>query len=98
MIRPRWVSTNPSWLTPIGTYFGEAPELAPRGSLLAPTLIHGAGLAVCWLSGALAGRMFEREAFTLAGDEKFDGGGKGEGNYAYKIENACKLMIDRGQS
>ena len=56
---------SPSWLAPISTYFGEAPELAPRGSLLAPTLIHGAGLAVCWIAGALAARMYEKEAFLL---------------------------------
>ena len=56
---------NPSWLQPIGAYFGEAPELAPRGSFLAPTLIHGAGLAVCWLTGALAAKSFEREAFAV---------------------------------
>ncbi|KAL9181942.1 hypothetical protein ACHAXT_012285 [Thalassiosira profunda] len=56
---------NPSWLLPISSYFGEAPELAPRGSLLAPALIHGAGLAVCWLAGALAARSFEAEAFRL---------------------------------
>lgn len=60
---------NPSWLRPISSYFGEAPELAPRGSLLAPTLIHGAGLAVCWLAGALAARGFERDAFTLKGGQ-----------------------------
>ncbi|KAL3788356.1 hypothetical protein HJC23_009162 [Cyclotella cryptica] len=56
---------SPSWLRPLSSYFGEAPELAPRGSLLAPTLIHGAGLAVCWLAGALAARMYEKEAFSL---------------------------------
>mmetsp|Transcript_21619 Transcript_21619/g.38721 ORF Transcript_21619/g.38721 Transcript_21619/m.38721 type:complete len:314 (+) Transcript_21619:159-1100(+) len=56
---------NPSWLTPISSYFGDAAELAPRGSLLAPTLIHGAGLAVCWLAGALAAKMYERDAFTV---------------------------------
>ena len=55
----------PSWARPISSYFGEAAELAPRGSLLAPTLIHGAGLAVCWLAGALAAKSFERDAFTL---------------------------------
>ena len=32
---------------------------------MAPTLVHGAGLAVCWLAGALAAKMFEKEAFTL---------------------------------
>lgn len=56
---------SPSWLRPLGSYFGEAPELAPRGSLLAPTLIHGAGLAVCWLAGALAAKFYEEESFTL---------------------------------
>jgi hypothetical protein len=64
-----WLVLNqaplPSWLQPISSYFGEAPELAPRGSLLAPALIHGAGLAVCWLLGALAAKSFEQEAFTL---------------------------------
>jgi hypothetical protein len=57
---------SPTWLAPIGRYFGEAPELAPRGSLLAPALIHGAGLAVCWGAGALAARMYEKDAFTLS--------------------------------
>ena len=56
----------PSWARPISSYFGEAAALAPRGSLLAPTLIHGAGLAVCWLAGALAAKSFERDAFTLS--------------------------------
>jgi hypothetical protein len=56
---------SPSWLRPLGSYLGEAPELAPRGSLLAPTLIHGAGLAVCWLAGALAARFYEKESFIL---------------------------------
>lgn len=32
---------------------------------MAPTLIHGAGLAVCWGLGALAARMYEREAYTI---------------------------------
>ncbi|EJK67047.1 hypothetical protein THAOC_11966 [Thalassiosira oceanica] len=45
------------------------------GSLLAPALIHGAGLAVCWLAGALAARSWEREAFTVGPAE----GGEGEG-------------------
>eukprot|EP00581_Thalassiosira_minuscula_P020167 CAMPEP_0183721338 /NCGR_PEP_ID=MMETSP0737-20130205/13645_1 /TAXON_ID=385413 /ORGANISM="Thalassiosira miniscula, Strain CCMP1093" /LENGTH=202 /DNA_ID=CAMNT_0025951327 /DNA_START=362 /DNA_END=970 /DNA_ORIENTATION=+ len=72
-----WLSLNrapnPTWLQPIGSYFGEALELAPRGYALAPTLIHGAGLAVCWLAGALAARMFERDAFTVK--ESKGGGG-----------------------
>jgi hypothetical protein len=32
-------------------------------------LIHGAGLAVCWGAGALAARMYEKEAFTLSNKE-----------------------------
>ena len=67
---------NPSWLVPVSTYFGQAPELAPRGSLLAPALIHGAGLAVCWLAGALAARSFEAEAFRLK-DVEGDGSNVG---------------------
>ena len=70
----------PSWARPISSYFGEATELAPRGSLLAPTLIHGAGLAVCWLAGALAARSFERDAFSLLlpteDNDDYDGAGK----------------------
>eukprot|EP00986_Skeletonema_menzelii_P007416 scaffold2916_cov190-Skeletonema_menzelii.AAC.2 len=62
----------PSWARPISSYFGEAAELAPRGSLLAPTLIHGAGLAVCWLAGALAAKSFERDAFTLTNNNYDD--------------------------
>ena len=62
----------PSWARPISSYFGEAAELAPRGSLLAPTLIHGAGLAVCWLAGALAAKSFERDAFTLTNNNNYN--------------------------
>ena len=65
----------PSWAKPISSYFGEATELAPRGSLLAPTLIHGAGLAVCWLAGALAAKSFERDAFTLTNNSNDNNNG-----------------------
>lgn len=68
---------NPSWLVPVSSYLGEAPELAPRGSLLAPALIHGAGLAVCWLAGALAARSWEREAFTVLPPDDGEGSGVG---------------------
>ncbi|KAL7554629.1 hypothetical protein ACHAWF_018131, partial [Thalassiosira exigua] len=84
---------NPSWLAPISSYFGEAAELAPRGSLLAPTLIHGAGLAVCWLSGALAARMFEKEAFTLAGTEERSDGGQGGGGILDGIGRYSPILI-----
>ena len=72
---------SPSWLHPISGGVGSGGSggnnlfatassslydaFSSRGSLLAPTLVHGAGLAVCWLAGALAAKMFEREAFTL---------------------------------
>jgi hypothetical protein len=51
-------SPFPSWTTPLYDY-----TFMPRGYLLAPTLIHGAGLACCWLLGSLAARGFEREAY-----------------------------------
>eukprot|EP00584_Thalassiosira_punctigera_P000966 CAMPEP_0172538544 /NCGR_PEP_ID=MMETSP1067-20121228/9915_1 /TAXON_ID=265564 ORGANISM="Thalassiosira punctigera, Strain Tpunct2005C2" /NCGR_SAMPLE_ID=MMETSP1067 /ASSEMBLY_ACC=CAM_ASM_000444 /LENGTH=319 /DNA_ID=CAMNT_0013324061 /DNA_START=116 /DNA_END=1075 /DNA_ORIENTATION=- len=76
---------NPTWLQPISSYFGEAPELAPRGSLLAPTLIHGAGLAVCWIAGALAARMYERESFTVKGEI-------GEGNSLSRRRSAAGAL------
>ena len=76
-----WISLvhapSPTWLQPINSYFGQAPELAPRGYALAPTLIHGAGLAVCWLAGALAARSFEREAFTVKEIDNKDASGGG---------------------
>ena len=79
-----WISAlhapSPSWLRPLGSYFGEAPELAPRGSLLAPTLIHGAGLAVCWGLGALASQFYERESFTV----------KESGNILERYGTVCK--------
>jgi hypothetical protein len=50
----------PSWLRPI------SPQIFPtRGSLIAPTLIHGAGLAACWLAGGLAGKAYEQDAFDV---------------------------------
>lgn len=52
-------SPFPSWANPIYDYtFG-----SPRGAVLAPTLIHGAGLACCWLLGCLAAKGFESEAY-----------------------------------
>mmetsp|Transcript_21288 Transcript_21288/g.32451 ORF Transcript_21288/g.32451 Transcript_21288/m.32451 type:complete len:294 (-) Transcript_21288:1014-1895(-) len=62
---------RPTWLAPI---FSSGQLFATRGSLLAPTLIHGAGLASCWIAGALAGRAFETEAFDVS-DEVYDGQG-----------------------
>lgn len=52
-------SPFPSWAQPFFTdlYF------VPRGSFLAPTLIHGAGLACCWLLGSLAAECYSRDNF-----------------------------------
>lgn len=52
-------SPFPSWATPFLSDF----NFAPRGSFLAPTLIHGAGLACCWLLGALASKGYEQKAY-----------------------------------
>ena len=48
----------PSWATPLYDY-----TFSPRGAVLAPTLIHGAGLACCWLLGCLAVKGYEEEIF-----------------------------------
>jgi hypothetical protein len=69
-----WISLvhapSPTWLQPI---FGQDVLWQARGSLLAPTLIHGAGLACCWLLGALAARAYEFKAI----DPTIEGGGYG---------------------
>ena len=73
-------SPNPSWLVPVSSYFGEAPELAPRGSLLAPNLIHGAGLAVCLRRGRGKGKLSAAEPLLQkAGTENAGLGDDGEG-------------------
>jgi hypothetical protein len=51
-------SPSPSWALPLYD-----PTFAARGAFLAPTLIHGAGLASCWLLGCLAAKGFEKEAY-----------------------------------
>jgi hypothetical protein len=57
-----WLRFNhspfPSWAAPLYDY-----TFTPRGALLAPTLVHGAGLACCWLLGCLAAKAFERESY-----------------------------------
>ena len=53
----------PSWLRPI---FPKSQLFAAgAGSLLAPTLIHGAALATCWLVGALAARAYQGPAIAV---------------------------------
>jgi len=69
-----WISLarapRPTWLSPIFA----ADQLFPkRGSLLAPTLVHGAGLASCWIAGALASRNYEKEAFDISETDPDDG-------------------------
>jgi hypothetical protein len=52
-------SSYPSWAAPLY----DPTFAAPRGSFLAPTLIHGAGLACCWVLGCLAVKGYEREVY-----------------------------------
>jgi hypothetical protein len=58
-----WLSLQhaptPSWLRPLSSNL-----YAARGSLVAPTLIHGAALASCWLVGALAAQAYRKEAIV----------------------------------
>ena len=51
-------SPFPSWANPIYDF-----TFVPRGAVLAPTLIHGAGLACCWLLGCLAVKGYQQETF-----------------------------------
>jgi hypothetical protein len=57
-----WISLvhgpSPTWLRPML----QSELWAARGSLLAPTLIHGAELACCWLAGALAAEAYQKRA------------------------------------
>ena len=57
-----WISLvhapSPTWLRPLSDNI----LWQARGSLLAPTLIHGAALACCWLTGALAAEAYSRKA------------------------------------
>jgi hypothetical protein len=57
-----WISLvhapRPTWLFSIF----QSQLWAAKGSLLAPTLIHGAGLACCWIAGALAAEAYQRKA------------------------------------
>jgi hypothetical protein len=55
----------PTWLyssTSNGMLFQSS-----SGSLIVPTLIHGAGLTLCWLSGCLAAKNYESDAFNISG-------------------------------
>lgn len=67
-----WLAANrapsPTWLQPL---FPTNQLFVTRGSLFAPTLIHGAGLACCWLAGALAAKGFESEAFDVSNNKGY---------------------------
>jgi len=53
-------SPYPSWAQPfVDTTF------PTQGAFLAPTLIHGAGLACCWLLGCLAAKAYEKPNFRI---------------------------------
>ena len=60
-----WISSQhapqPSWLQPI---FDSSLLYSNRGVLLAPALIHGAALASCWITGALAAKAYERKSIS----------------------------------
>lgn len=60
-----WLTLNgsvfPSWAQPL--YDTTFSTMTPRGAFLAPTLIHGAGLACCWLLGCIAAKAFEEKAY-----------------------------------
>jgi hypothetical protein len=60
-----WISVQhapqPSWLQPI---FDTSVLYTNRGALLAPALIHGAALASCWITGALAAKAYERKSIS----------------------------------
>ena len=66
-----WLTINhspfPTWLTPLTKQPGMLYTVPTQGSLLVPTLVHGAGLAVCWFLGALASKSYESDAFNVSG-------------------------------
>jgi hypothetical protein len=59
---------RPTWCTPFvlsatsNTLF--TSNTAGTGSLIVPTLLHGAALAICWLVGALAAQAYKRSAIS----------------------------------
>mmetsp|Transcript_27248 Transcript_27248/g.31155 ORF Transcript_27248/g.31155 Transcript_27248/m.31155 type:complete len:307 (-) Transcript_27248:125-1045(-) len=80
-----WISFNrlpiPSWATSLpGTSasMGMLYNVPTQGSLVAPTLLHGAGLTLCWILGSLAARGYEVRAYDLNYDAD-QGQGKGQG-------------------
>lgn len=60
----------PSWLystTSANSGMLFASSAPTSGLLIVPTLIHGAGLTVCWIMGCLAAKNFESDAFNVSG-------------------------------
>ena len=55
---------QPTWLQPIVDPQVLLYGTATTGTLVAPTLIHGAALATCWIGGALAARAYERASIS----------------------------------
>jgi len=85
-----WLTVNhapiPSWLVASAAVKASQTGMLytnTRGELLAPTLIHGAGLAVCWILGALAARAYESDAFVVSKES-----GEGYGSVIKKIFQA----------
>jgi hypothetical protein len=57
-------SPYPSWAQPlVDTTF------TTQGAFVAPTLIHGAGLACCWLLGCLAAKAYEKPNFRVNNEQ-----------------------------
>jgi hypothetical protein len=81
-----WLAANhaplPTWLATIyNNNNGLLYNVPPQGALLVPTLVHGAGLAGCWLMGALAAKAYDSEAFNVSG-------GRGYGTVVKRIFQA----------
>jgi hypothetical protein len=83
-----WLALNhapsPTWLRPLfeSSYFTNV-----RGALVAPALIHGAALAVCWVMGALAARSYEIDALVPSNQDGV-GGNKGYGRVVLRVAKA----------
>ena len=77
-------SPYPSWAQPLYDY-----TFAARGAFLAPTLIHGAGLACCWLLGCLAARAWEQPAFRATNGDY----GKVLGSTLQAGAFACGILV-----
>ncbi len=57
----------PTWLYSSTVSNGMLFQSSSSGSLIVPTLIHGAGLTLCWLLGCLAAKNYESDAFNISG-------------------------------